>query len=141
MESDLDADFFGWSLVLKCWKPTCFSRRAGQAFNFPTNPNHGYIDGSVYIQHAHHPVDVTSIRYGREGGTAIESEIDLVFVLEFEGFSDWTLIAQLTPELASSTTGETGDPSLSYFFTGSNFSTALPGGIEFNHDCDTCFSG
>ncbi len=29
---------------------------SGQTFRFPTNPEPGYIDGSMYVEHAHHPV-------------------------------------------------------------------------------------
>ncbi len=73
---------------------------AGQAFSFPANPKPGYFDGSVYVQHAHHPVDVTSIRFGRADGNTIEIELDLLFVFEFEGLDDyrntpWTLITQI----------------------------------------------
>ena len=87
---------------------------AGQTFSFPVNPNQGYIDGSVYVQHAHHQVDVTSIRFGRADGNAVEMEIDLVFVFEFEGLSDyrntpWALVNQLSnsKQLTPLSTGET----------------------------------
>lgn len=36
-----------------------------QAFSFPVNPADGYIDGTVYIQSRHNPVDVTHISFGR----------------------------------------------------------------------------
>ncbi|MEU8347821.1 hypothetical protein AB0C74_39505 [Spirillospora sp. NPDC048832] len=34
------------------------------AFNFPVNPEDGYIDGSIYLVAAHCPVDVTRIEFG-----------------------------------------------------------------------------
>ncbi|MFN3165431.1 MAG: hypothetical protein ACE37H_00035 [Phycisphaeraceae bacterium] len=39
------------------------SRLCGRSFDFPSNPQAGYIDGSIYIDHAHHPVDVSSIHF------------------------------------------------------------------------------
>lgn len=73
---------------------------AGRTFSFPVNPKTGYIDGSVYIQHAHHPVDVTSIRFGHTAGGAVEAEFEMLFVFEFEGLDDYrntscTLLAQV----------------------------------------------
>jgi hypothetical protein len=74
---------------------------SGQTFSFPVNPKPGYIDGSVYVQHAHLPVDVTSIRFGNADNDAVEVELDLLFVFEFEGLDDyrntsWTLISRLS---------------------------------------------
>jgi hypothetical protein len=74
---------------------------AGQTFSFPVNPTPGHIDGSAYVQHAHHPVDVTSIRFGRADGDAVETALDLLFVFEFEGLDDyqntsWTLMTRLS---------------------------------------------
>lgn len=65
------------------------TKLAGKSFLFPTNPKPGYIDGSVYIEGAHHPVDVRSIRFGRTVRDAIEAELDVRFVFEFEGLGDY----------------------------------------------------
>jgi len=62
---------------------------AGHTFEFPRNPEPGYIDGSIYIVHAHHPVDVTSIRFCDMRGDYIEAEFEMTFVFEFEGLDDY----------------------------------------------------
>jgi hypothetical protein len=62
---------------------------AGRTFSFPVNPQTGYIDGSVYIQHAHYPVDVTSIRFGHAAGDAVEAAFEMLFLFEFEGLDDY----------------------------------------------------
>jgi hypothetical protein len=72
----------------------------GAEVQFSRNPKPGYINGSVHVQQAHHPVDVTSIRFGPADGSAIEMEPDLLFVFEFEGLDDyrntsWALITQI----------------------------------------------
>jgi hypothetical protein len=63
----------------------CFEVLAGRTFTFPVNPEDGYIDGSIYINHAHHPVDITAIRFGLLVGDAIEVEFEGNLNLEFEG--------------------------------------------------------
>ena len=60
----------------------------GQTFSFPVNPKPGYIDGSVYVQHAHHPVDVNSIRFGNADGDSVEMELDLLWFLSSKA---WTI--------------------------------------------------
>lgn len=62
---------------------------SGKSFRFPKNPGDGYIDGSIYIEHAHHPVDVTEITFGAISATAIEVKIDAVLDVEFEGLEDF----------------------------------------------------
>jgi hypothetical protein len=74
---------------------------ARQTFSFPTNPNAGYIDASIYIQHAHHPVDVTSIRFSHAAEESVEAEFEMMLVFEFEGLDDYrntrcTLKTQIT---------------------------------------------
>jgi hypothetical protein len=69
---------------------------AGTSYKFPVNPAPGYIDGSIYLSHAHHPVDVTTIRFGEVAEGALSVEIEAVLDLEFEGLDDyertpWTL--------------------------------------------------
>jgi hypothetical protein len=49
---------------------TDIAKLVGQSFLFPASPKPGYIDGSVYIRGAHHPVDVRSIRFGRMANLA-----------------------------------------------------------------------
>ncbi|MBF5006459.1 hypothetical protein [Diaphorobacter caeni] len=38
---------------------------AGKSFDFPVNPDDGYIDGSVYLANAHQTVDVTRLEFHR----------------------------------------------------------------------------
>ena len=60
-------------------------------FVFPTNPEPGYIDGSVYIEHAHHPADVTRIEFGDVSAGVAQATIDARFVLSFEGLQNYEL--------------------------------------------------
>ena len=53
---------------------------AGTEFTFPVNPEPGYIDGSLYLDSAHNPADITLVRFGRLGKKtlpiALEGVID-----------------------------------------------------------------
>jgi hypothetical protein len=71
-----------------------------KTFSFPVNPAAGFIDGSIYIDGAHHPVDVTEIAFGhmrKSGGTAT---FKCIIDFTFEGLGDfgktpWTFDAAL----------------------------------------------
>ncbi|MBW8309394.1 MAG: hypothetical protein K0M45_07165 [Candidatus Paracaedibacteraceae bacterium] len=41
-----------------------FKELSNKAFPFPINPEDGYIDGSVYLESTHNPIDVTLISFG-----------------------------------------------------------------------------
>ena len=70
--------------------PQCeLSELENRAYQFPVNPSEGYIDGSVYIQAAHHPVDVTEIAFGKVTGAGIEIVMTCMFVFEYEGLADY----------------------------------------------------
>jgi len=56
----------------------------GLAFQFPVNPEPGYIDGSIYIEHAHHPVDIHHLSFA---GSIVSVRGMLVF--EHEGLDDY----------------------------------------------------
>jgi hypothetical protein len=58
-----------------------------KSFKFPVNPTKGYIDGSIYLRHAHNPVDVTEIRFGKllKKGRAIEARFKMAFDFGYEG--------------------------------------------------------
>ncbi len=58
---------------------------ANKSFDFPVNPQDGYIDGSVYLFHVHNPVDVTRIIFGSPHDNRIPVELDLRFLFDFEG--------------------------------------------------------
>ena len=79
-----------------------FDVLAGQTFRFPGSPAPGYIDGSIYIEHAHHPADVHCIRFGAETDCGLEVEVEMVLRFEFEGLGDfkdtpWRCVTTLRP--------------------------------------------
>ena len=41
-----------------------FQELSGKSFEFKTSPKDGYIDGSVYLESMHNPIDVTLISFG-----------------------------------------------------------------------------
>lgn len=58
----------------------------GREFTFPTNPKKGYIDGSMYLDHAHNPADTTRIRFGPlKGKKTLPASLDIEFDFTFEG--------------------------------------------------------
>jgi hypothetical protein len=69
----------------------------GVTFSFPTNPEPGYIDGSVYLAAKHNPVDVTLLRFeslrDEEIRTHIEGEI--IFEHELWGVPNRRFIADV----------------------------------------------
>jgi hypothetical protein len=84
---------------------TDFSELSGRAFSFPKNPKDGYIDGSIYIDHAHHPADVTRISFGPILPAGIAVEMDVDFCFEFEGLGDfenarWVVASTLSGDAA-----------------------------------------
>lgn len=65
------------------------SELAGQRLQYPLNPEEGYIDGSIYINGEHYPVDVAELRFGNVEGCYFELRIVGVLVLENEGLFDY----------------------------------------------------
>ncbi|MDB6139333.1 MAG: hypothetical protein JWO94_2405 [Verrucomicrobiaceae bacterium] len=63
ISTDLCLDFI--TLPVTSWK-----QLAGRTFDFPVNPEEGYIDGSILLFDAHNQVDVTRLVLGewREDG-------------------------------------------------------------------------
>ncbi len=73
-----------------------FAHYAGQSLAFPLNPHAGYIDGSIYLDGAHHRVDVSKITFGTKTIDGLEIEIEAQRIFEFEGLgpyrnTPWTL--------------------------------------------------
>ena len=62
-----------------------------KVFQFPVNPNVGYIDGSIYFFAAHNPVDVTKITFGKIKNGILPITLECKWVLEYErtGFSNF----------------------------------------------------
>jgi len=56
-----------------------------QTFTFPTNPEPGYIDGSIYIRSAHNPTDVTQIVFGEHHSNTIDATLSISIVFEYKG--------------------------------------------------------
>lgn len=57
----------------------------GKTFSFPVNPTPGYIDGSMYLGHAHNPADVTRAAFGQFRGSSVLVELDIQFDFTYEG--------------------------------------------------------
>ena len=57
----------------------------GREFRFPVNPEEGYIDGSIYLGHAHNPADTTRIAFGDLNGNVLTATFDITFDFTFEG--------------------------------------------------------
>jgi hypothetical protein len=72
---------------------------AHHSFTFPRNPTDGYIDGSIYLRHAHNPVDVTCIKFGERHGDFITAEFSVRLVFEFEGIGFQDTDVQITVPL------------------------------------------
>lgn len=60
---------------------------AGKTFDFPINPDEGYIDGSIYFVSAHNPVDVSRISFGELQGDQLAVTFETFWNLEDEGTS------------------------------------------------------
>ena len=58
---------------------------SGRTFDFPVNPEEGYIDGSVYFLDRHNPVDVTKIVFSAFERDGAIVTIEAAFLMEFEG--------------------------------------------------------
>jgi len=57
----------------------------GHEYTFPPNPKDGYIDGSVYIDNAHHPVDVSSMHFRKISKNMLEVDIKMKLVFSYAG--------------------------------------------------------
>ncbi|WP_136635185.1 hypothetical protein [Pseudooceanicola onchidii] len=73
---------------------------AGQVYDFPANPDDGYIDGSIYIDNRHHPVDATRLAFGPITGDVLPLTLTTRLVLSFEKLAsyadtDWTITVDL----------------------------------------------
>jgi hypothetical protein len=57
----------------------------GCRFNFPVNPERGYIDGSILLGNAHNPADVTVIRFGHPSGEVVPVALEIRVDFTAEG--------------------------------------------------------
>lgn len=67
--------------------------------HFPSNPEEGYIDGSIFLIVAHNPVDVHSITFGDIDGDELEASFDIRLLFEFEGSGIRNRDAHITTKL------------------------------------------
>jgi hypothetical protein len=58
----------------------------GRTFDFSVNPAVGYIDGSIYLDGVHHPVDITQLSFSN---SSVKMVGVFVFEFEFEGLADY----------------------------------------------------
>jgi len=70
------------------------SSLAGRKYSFPTSPEEGYIDASVYLGYAHNPIDVSKIVFQKKTKKCIKCIIYCLFDMEFEnsGFSNFQAV-------------------------------------------------
>lgn len=73
-------------ILLPSHNLTCLSKTE---VVFPVNPELGYIDGSMYLDGAHHPVDVRHMKFGLAEGRTISTHITSDIDFGFEGFADF----------------------------------------------------
>lgn len=67
-------------------------------FTYPVNPKDGYIDGSIYLGHAHNPADITRIALGALTGDTLAAELDITFDFNYEaGAPDWGVFSVMWP--------------------------------------------
>ena len=61
---------------------------AGKSFSFPVNPAEGYIDGSIYLEGVHHPVDVVALNFplSRDGGLSVT--VKGIYKFRYHGLHD-----------------------------------------------------
>jgi hypothetical protein len=81
IETEIVLDFIGLPVA----ELTGLSRRT---FEFPTNPEDGYIDGSIYLIAAHCPVEVTRIDFGDPTADQITAALHARFDFESAGGID-----------------------------------------------------
>lgn len=58
------------------------------SFHFPVNPDDGYIDGSIYLDDQHIPVDVTKINFGVFNGDKIQAQIIGNILYGYSGYKE-----------------------------------------------------
>ncbi|MGB4812802.1 MAG: hypothetical protein WBP13_10055 [Methylophilaceae bacterium] len=63
---------------------------ADRSFNFPLNPDENAIDGSIYLDSSHHPVDVSSIGFVRSRHDGLKVLIKGTYVFEFERLDQYS---------------------------------------------------
>jgi len=61
---------------------------AGKRFDFPRNPQDGYIDGALYLAGAHHPVDVETLSFNLARDGRLTLVVKGVYAFDVEGLDE-----------------------------------------------------
>lgn len=85
-DSSLHADFINLPT-------TELSRLQNKTFDFPVNPEDGYIDASFYFANVHNPVDITKLVFGNfcNGKVKLTMVTNWIMTYESTGFEDFDL--------------------------------------------------
>lgn len=62
---------------------------SGKVLHFPINPEPDYIDGSIYLQNAHHPIEVEKIAFGELAKGGMPAKIYAKMILSHEGLGNY----------------------------------------------------
>lgn len=73
-------------IALDLREPRSHARRSHR---FPTNPQPGYIDGSIYLLHRHVPLDVAALSFGTPGEHTLPARLAGMLVFSAAGMNDW----------------------------------------------------
>ncbi|WP_280216621.1 hypothetical protein [Nocardia neocaledoniensis] len=92
IDTELRLDF----VELPGHAPTVLAQRT---FDFPVNPEAGYIDASIYLGGGHCPIDVTRIEFGPVSEGAIAATLHTYFDFEAEAVEIANRSAVLTADL------------------------------------------
>jgi hypothetical protein len=57
----------------------------GRSFDFPENPSSGYIDASIYLDDAHHPVSVSSLSFAKSRDDELMLIVKGSYMFDVEG--------------------------------------------------------
>ncbi len=95
------------------WRLLC-----DKSFDFPVNPEEGYIDGSMHLGNAHNPADATRIAFGEFRESSVEVVLDITFDFTYEGPSKlgkpsfkWRVVLNFDPDALDATLREFLTPS------------------------------
>lgn len=87
----------------------------GKTFQFPVNPEEGYIDGSIYLGHTHVPADVTSISFGAIESGSVTCRLKIQFDFSYAGLEnlgtplvEWNVCLNVDEAQLDSITGDAG---------------------------------
>ena len=56
-----------------------------KVLNYPLNPDEGYIDASIYLNHVHNPIDIPKIEVLKVDNNHVELKVNFIFDFEYEG--------------------------------------------------------